>query len=508
MADQHANPEYSHMQFCKLSFGQRKGRNIFRFVSNICARLGMIMAVAMLFPAIFDLRDGTPDWLVFIRSSVFTAVASSLVFVATRHSHVRFSPRLGFLLTVSLWVTAALLGSIPFYFSHLPISFAKALFEATSGITATGSTALAGLDQMPRGILIWRSLLCWIGGIGFIGLALLLLPSLRIGGVQLFHMESSDKSEKILPRVNQLATGIIIAYCGLTTLCIISFFAAGMGMFDAINHGLTTISTAGYSTHDASFGYFNGNNAILLVAMAFMILGSMPFILYIKAVIPQQMPNLLDPQVKLFLSLVLLFTFGLAVMLRANSDMPFGTALITAGFHFISVITTTGFATEDYTLWGPAAIGIFFLASFIGGCAGSTSGGMKINRIIILWRITQANLTRLVMPHAIVKARYGSSEITGDIAQSALLYLFLYFSSLVLGTMALAIFGLDFVSAFTGALTALSNVGPGLGETIGPAGNFSTINDNALWVLSYLMLAGRLELITVVILFTRAFWVR
>ncbi|WP_439272186.1 TrkH family potassium uptake protein [Pseudochrobactrum sp. HB0163] len=466
------------------------------------------MAVAMLFPAIFDLRDGTPDWLVFIRSSVFTAVASSLVFVATRHSHVRFSPRLGFLLTVSLWVTAALLGSIPFYFSHLPISFAKALFEATSGITATGSTALTGLDQMPRGILIWRSLLCWIGGIGFIGLALLLLPSLRIGGVQLFHMESSDKSEKILPRVNQLATGIIIAYCGLTTLCIISFFAAGMGMFDAINHGLTTISTAGYSTHDASFGYFNGNNAILLIAMAFMILGSMPFILYIKAVIPQQMPNLLDPQVKLFLSLVLLFTFGLAVMLRANSDMPFGTALITAGFHFISVITTTGFATEDYTLWGPAAIGIFFLASFIGGCAGSTSGGMKINRIIILWRITQANLTRLVMPHAIVKARYGTSEITGDIAQSALLYLFLYFSSLVLGTMALAIFGLDFVSAFTGALTALSNVGPGLGETIGPAGNFSTINDNALWVLSYLMLAGRLELITVVILFTRAFWVR
>lgn len=467
-----------------------------------------MMAVAMLFPAMFDLRDGTPDWLIFIRSSLFTAIVSSLVFVSTQHSQVRFSPRLGFLLTVSLWVTAALIGSIPFYFSHLPISFATAMFESTSGITATGSTALIGLDQMPRGILIWRSLLCWIGGIGFIGLALLLLPSLRIGGVQLFHMESSDKSEKILPRVNQLAIGIIIAYCGLTVLCIISFFAAGMGMFDAINHGLTTISTAGYSTHDASFGFFNGNNAILIVAMVFMTLGSLPFILYIKAVIPQQLPNLLDPQIKLFLSLIVLFTFALAVLLRVTSDMPFGTALLTSGFHFISVITTTGFATEDYTLWGPAAVGIFFLASFVGGCAGSTSGGMKINRIIILWRTTQASLTRLVMPHAVVKARYGTSEITPDIAQSALLYLFLYFSSLVLGTMALATFGLDFVSAFTGALTALSNVGPGLGETIGPAGNFSTINDNALWVLSYLMIAGRLELITVVILFTRAFWVR
>lgn len=468
----------------------------------------MMLAIAMLLPAMFDLRDGTPDWLIFIRSSLFTAGISSLVFIATQHSHVRFSPRLGFMLTISLWVTAALIGSIPFYFSHLPITFAAALFESTSGITATGSTILTGLDHMPRGILIWRSLLCWIGGVGFIGLALLLLPSLRIGGVQLFHMESSDKSEKILPRVNQLATGIIVAYCGLTILCIISFFAAGMGMFDAINHGLTTISTAGYSTHDSSFGFFEGNNAILIVAMVFMTLGSLPFILFIKAVIPQQMPNLLDPQVKLFIALIVIFSLALAVLLRSTSDMPFGTALLTASFHFISIITTTGFAIEDYTLWGPGAVGIFFLASFIGGCAGSTSGGIKINRIIILWRTTQASLTRLVMPHAIVKARYGKTEITSIIAQSAFLYLFLYFCSLVFGTMALAVLGLDFISAFTGALTALSNVGPGLGDTIGPAGNFSTIDNNALWVLIYLMLAGRLELITVAILFTRAFWTR
>lgn len=477
-------------------------------MSNICARLGLLMAVAMLFPAMIDLRDGTPDWQIFIRSSLFTAAVSSLVFVSTQNSQIRFSPRLGFLLTVSLWVSAALIGSVPFYFSHLPISFATALFESTSGITATGSTALVGLDHMPRGILIWRSLLCWIGGIGFIGLALLLLPSLRIGGVQLFHMESSDKSDKILPRMNQLAIGIIIAYCGLTILCILSYFAAGMGMFDAINHGLTTISTAGFSTHDASLGFFNGNNTILLVAMIFMILGSLPFILYIKAVIPQQLPNLLDPQIKLFLSLILIFTFALAFILRMNSDMPFGTALMTAGFHFISVITTTGFATEDYTLWGHGAVGVFFLASFIGGCAGSTAGGIKINRIIIIWRTMHANLNRLIMPHAVIKARYGTTEITPDIAQSALLYLSLYFSTLVLGTVALAILGLDFTSAFTGALTALSNVGPGLGELIGPAGNFSSVNDKALWVLSFLMLAGRLELITVVILFTRAFWVR
>lgn len=466
------------------------------------------MSIAMLLPAAVDLGDGTPDWLIFIRSSIFTATISSLIFISTQHQTTRFSPRLGFLLTVCLWLTAAVIGSIPFYFSHLPISYATAMFESMSGVTATGSTALIGLDTMPRGILLWRSLLCWIGGIGFIGLALLLLPSLRIGGIQLFHMESSEKSEKILPRVQQLAIGIIVAYGSLTTICILAYFAAGMTMFDAINHGMTTISTGGFSTHDASLGFFDGNNIIYFIAIIFMILGSLPFILYIKAVIPQQGARLLDPQIKLFLTLIVSFSFALAVMLRFSHDLPFGQSLLTGTFHFVSILTTTGFATEDYTLWGPAAVGIFFLASIIGGCAGSTSGGMKMNRVVILLRLTRANLTRLIMPHAIITVRYGRSDITDAIAQSVLLYLFLYVISLVIGTVALAVFGLEFISAFTGALTALSNVGPGLGDTIGPAGNFSTINDNALWVLTYLMLAGRLEIITVVILFTRIFWER
>ena len=194
--------------------------------------------------------------------------------------------------------------------------------------------------------------------------------------------------------------------------------------------------------------------------------------------------------------------------LRLGSSVSFGRALICASLHFVSVMTTTGYATEDYSLWGPPAIGIFFLASFLGGCAGSTSGGIKMNRLIILWSLTQANLARLIMPHAVIKIRYGTSEISGDIAQNVLLYLFLYCASLVIGAVLLASLGLDFVSAFTGALTALSNVGPGFGDTIGPVGNFSTIHDPALWVLSFLMLVGRLELVTVYILFTRAFWVR
>nr|WP_312351844.1 TrkH family potassium uptake protein [Brucella intermedia] len=466
------------------------------------------MAAAMLLPAAIDLRDGSDDWLIFVRSAAATGALSALFLLATQNQTMRFTPRLGFLLTACLWLTASFLGSIPLYFSHLPISYATAFFEAMSGVTSTGATALTGLDNMQRGILLWRSILCWIGGVGFIGLALLLLPSLRAGGLALFHMENSDKSEKILPRMNQIALGIILAYLSLTAACIIAYFAVGMSVFDAINHGLTTVATAGFSTHDSSIGFYEGNRLLLVVSTIFMALSALPFVLYIKAFMPRRMESLADPQVKLFFAIAIGFSFALAVVQRLGSDVPFGDALISASFHFVSVMTTTGYATEDYSLWGPPAIGIFFLASFLGGCAGSTSGGIKMNRLIILWSLTQANLARLIMPHAVIKIRYGTSEISGDIAQNVLLYLFLYCASLVIGAVLLASLGLDFVSAFTGALTALSNVGPGFGDTIGPVGNFSTIHDPALWVLSFLMLVGRLELVTVYILFTRAFWVR
>lgn len=464
------------------------------------------MGLTMLLPALADLRDGSSDWMVFIRSSAITIMLATLVLLATRGAVYRFSARLGFMLTVCLWLTGCILGALPLYFSHLPLTPAAALFEAVSGITTTGATVLTGLDTLPRGILLWRSLLCWIGGIGFIALALLLLPSLRVGGVQLFHMESSDKSEKVLPRVNQIANGIIIAYLGLTLICMLSYFAVGMTMFDAINHAMTTVATAGFSTHDASLGYFSETPSVLVIATIFMLLSALPFVLYVKLVLPGRSKRLADPQVIVFLTLVLVASFALAVWLRFQYGFGFHRAFLDAIFHFVSVITTTGYAAEDYLLWGPFALGVFFLASFIGGCAGSTSGGIKINRLIILWRLTQASLTRLLSPNTVVKVRYGGSDVSGDIAQTVLLFLCLYMTSLIIGAMLLVVTGLDFVSAFTGALTALSNVGPGFGDTIGPVGNFSTIKDSALWILSFLMLAGRLEIVTVFILFTPAFW--
>jgi len=466
------------------------------------------MAIAMLLPALADVRLGNNDWVIFVHSGFTIFIIASMVLVATNGATIHFSARLGFLLTSSLWVTACLLGALPLYFSHLPITFAQAVFESVSGVTSTGATMLVGLDSLPRGILLWRSLLCWIGGVGFIGVALLLLPSLRVGGVKFFHMESSDKSEKVLPRIAQIANAIILAYLGLTLVCALCYFAAGMSLFDAINHAMTTVATAGFSTHDASLGFFENNPLILLIATIFMILAALPFVVYIKAVLPRQHRRYFDPQVKLFLALVAAFSFILAVWLHFSKDVPFHHALLNAAFHYASVMTTTGYATEDYSLWGPFAFGIFFLASFIGGCAGSTSGGIKINRVIVLWRLAVANLTSLLSPSTIVKVRYGSSEMSASAAQSVLLFLCLYMATMVIGATLLIMAGLDFISAFTGALTALSNVGPGFGQTIGPVGNFSTLNDTALWILNFLMLAGRLEIITIFILFTPAFWRR
>ncbi|MFT4347650.1 TrkH family potassium uptake protein [Bartonella ancashensis] len=460
----------------------------------------------MLLPVLADLRYNNRDWETFLYPCAITTVLATLVFLATRGATYRFSARLGFTLTVCLWLTGSIVGALPLYLSPLKISLAKAIFESVSGITTTGSTVIAGLDHLPQSLLLWRSLICWIGGIGFIGLALLLLPSLRVGGVQLFHMESSDKSEKILPRINQIANGIIIAYIGLTFSCMLSYFAAGMTLFDAINHAMSTVATAGFSTHDTSFGYFSEKPTILVVSTIFMFLSSLPFVLYIKLVFPSHSKRFIDPQIVVFFNIVFLSSFTLAIWLQFNTSLTFHQIFLDTIFHIVSIISTTGYSAQDYQLWGSFAFGVFFIISFIGGCAGSTSGGIKINRLIILWRIAQANMVRLFSPNTIVKVRYDHSNISSDIAQTVLLFVCLYMFCLLIGTALLLATGLDFTSAFTGVLTALSNVGPGFGNIIGPTGNFSTIHDNALWVLSFLMLVGRLEIVTIFVFFTAAFW--
>ena len=478
---------------------------IFRTIANVTANFGLALAGAMLVPALIDLADENPDWKVFVGSSALIGMVCALIAVATREEKPRFTQRLGFLVTTSVWIFGATVGAIPLYVSSVNLTYAGAFFESMSGLTTTGSTVISGLDALPRGILMWRSLLQWLGGIGIIGMALLILPSLRAGGMALFHMESSDKSDKVLPRINQLTGGLVAAYTALTLTCAIVYTALGMTFFDAVNHAMTTLSTGGYSTHDASMGYFD-DNAILAASTLFMILGSLPFVVYIRAFLPRRFHLWRDPQIKLFLLICLVLCLAIAISRRVINGTDFGEALISSTFNLVSIITTTGYASEDFTLWSNAAIGLFFLATFLGGCAGSTAGGIKANRLYILYHLVETNFRRLVRPHAVIRLRYGNSEIAPEGIQTVTIFFFLFFGTLLMGTVLLSMFGLDLITAFSGTLTALANVGPGFGQIIGPAGNFASLPDGALWILSITMLLGRLELVTVLILLFPRTW--
>ncbi|MFD2236248.1 TrkH family potassium uptake protein [Aureimonas populi] len=459
----------------------------------------------MLLPALVDHADHNDDWVVFIGSSALVAAVCALVAVATRGERIVMTQRLGFLLVTCVWLTASVVGALPLYLSGLGITFETAVYEAVSGVTTTGGTALTGLDSMPRGVLLWRSLLQWLGGIGLVAMMVLILPQLRGGGQSLFQLESSDRSDKLLPRFSQLASALVWVYGGLTFACAAAYYLAGMGLFDAVNHAMTTVTTAGFSTHDASLGRY-GTPAILLVAILFMTLGALPAVLYIRIFLPRSFQRWSDPQVLVFLAICLVFGLALSAVRYFLEGVAAGTALLTGFFNLISLITTTGFSTQDYMLWPNAALGILLPALFIGGCAGSTAGGFKVNRLVILFSLVSANFRRLLRPHAVERLKYGRIDITPAMIETLMIFITLYLVLVVAGTIAMTMLGVDFLSAFSGSLSAVGNVGPGFGPLIGPAGNFSALPDGALWVLSFLMLVGRLEIVTVLILLSPDFW--
>jgi trk system potassium uptake protein TrkH len=471
----------------------------------VAAIFGLILSGAMLLPALVDLSDGNRDWVVFVGTGGVVGAVCTLIAVATRGASVRPTPRFGFLLVTTIWLVSTVTASLPLYFAETELSFAAAVFEAMSGLTTTGATALSGLDALPRGLLLWRSLLNFLGGIGIIGMALLILPSLRVGGMALFQLESSDRSGKLLPRVSQLASGIVAVYGVMTLVCAMLYFALGMSLFDAFNHAMSTLATGGFSTHDESLGFFQ-NDAILMVATVFMIAGSLPFVLYIRIFLPRRFQRWRDPQVALLLVLCVVLSLALAVTRVVINEVPLREALLSSTFNLVSVITTTGFVSEDFTLWSNAAIGIFFLAMFIGGCAGSTAGGIKVNRIIILYALMRANFARVIRPHSVQRLKYGHDDISIETLQGVTIFIFLFFLSLLLGTTALSICGLELLTAFSASLTAVGNVGPGFGQVVGPAGNFSSLSAPALWILSFLMLIGRLEIVTVLVILSPGFW--
>ncbi|MGF1609498.1 MAG: TrkH family potassium uptake protein [Kiloniellales bacterium] len=470
--------------------------------------IGLLLSVigaAMLVPAVVDAMAGNPDWQAFAISASITLFIAGSLTLGLMVKEVRLDLRQAFLLTALSWTVCAAFAALPFRLAQLKLDYADAFFEGVSGLTTTGSTVLVGLDGMPPGILLWRALLQWLGGLGIIAMAIAILPYLRVGGMQLFRTESSDRFEKILPRPGQYARAIATLYVALTSLCALAYWAGGMPGFDAITHAMTTLATGGYSTSDASMGHFQ-SATIQWTGVLFMLLGALPFVLYLRVIGLDFAALWRDGQVRALVAFLAAVTLLLALNLALTNDVPLLDALRLAAFNVVSVTTTTGFATADYGAWGSFALVLFFVLTFIGGCTGSTSGGIKIFRFQVLRLFVDRQMRRLYFPQGVVAQRYKGKPLPREVASSVVGFFFIYIMGFAVLTLALAATGLDLVTSTSGAATAIGNVGPGLGPIIGPAGNFSTLPDVAKWLLSAGMLLGRLELFTVLILLLPGFW--
>ncbi|MBD2837566.1 TrkH family potassium uptake protein [Pseudomonas sp. JM0905a] len=463
------------------------------------------LAVSMAIPVLtLVFYDRTDDINSFVWSSLITFVAGLALIIPGRPEHVHLRPRDMYLLTVSSWIIVGTFAALPFLFTQ-HISYTDAYFESMSGITATGATVLSGLDTMSPGILIWRSLLHWLGGIGFIGMAVAILPLLRIGGMRLFQTESSDRSEKVMPRSHMVAKYIVAIYVGFTVLGSLAFWAAGMGLFDAVNHAMSAISTGGFSTSDQSLAKWD-LPAVHWVAVVVMILGSLPFMLYVSVLRGHRMALFKDEQVQGFLALLLVIWLVLGTWYWLTTKLHWLDALRHVAVNTTSVLTTTGFALGDYSLWGNFSLMLFFYLGFVGGCSGSTAGGIKIFRFQVAYILLKANLQQLVHPRAVIKQVYNGHRLDDDIVRSILTFSFFFTIIICAIALGLSLLGLDWITALTGAAATVSGVGPGLGEIIGPAGNFSSLPDAAKWLLTLGMLLGRLEILTVLVLMTPYFW--
>ncbi len=478
-----------------------------KVVGLVIGALLVALAVLMLVPVLAELVARSGDWEAFLSSAVITGFVGGALMLANQTEHRDLNHRATFLVTSFGWLSVSAFSALPFVFSQVDMNYTDAFFEAMSGVTTTGSTVMIGLDRTPPGILLWRSLTQWLGGVGIILTAVAILPFLRVGGMQLFRTESSDRSEKVLPRPGQIAVAIGEVYLLLTLLCALAYIVGGMTAFDALNHAMSTISTGGYSTHDASFGYFD-NSFIHWSSVVFMISGALPLALYVQTLRGAGDRLWDDPQVRGFVSMLAAVSIVMALWLTARGDYGFFEALTLTAFNVTSIVTTTGFASTDYQLWGPFAIMAFFILMFLGGCTGSTSGGMKMFRLQILGILFRTQVRQTLYPHVAQTLRYGERTVSREIVFSVALFVFVYLASMLVVALALAAFGLDLVTALSAAVTAIANVGPGLGQTVGPAGNFATLPDGPKLILAFAMLLGRLELLTVLVMFSKDYWER
>ena len=476
-------------------------KTVFFLIGILLIVLGASMLAPYLLQVIF--KEGSHS---FVAASFVTMFIGILFILANLEKEFKLNLRQTFLFSSLAWVMVAAFGSLPFLLSSQDFSFSEAFFESMSGITTTGATIIADLDNSPKSILLWRAIMQWLGGIGIVVMAITILPLLKVGGMQLFKMEGPDSTEKILPRTAEVATIIISTYVVLTVICGLFYWIFGMTVFDSISHAMTTIATGGFSTHNDSIGFFKSSN-IEIVASVFIILGSIPFISYLKFSQGNKKVFFQDVQIKgliylLFISIIIMFIY----LLFINYESNLSDKIRISSFNVISILSGTGYVTDDFGLWGKFSLIFFLLLMFIGGCAGSTACGIKIFRLQMLLIFLKNQIKKIVSPNSVIITKYNNQKISDNFINSVIIFIFTFLFIFLIIAMLLSISGLDFITSISGAASSISNVGPGLGDIIGPNGNYKDIPDVSKWILSVGMLLGRLELFAVLVLFFPSFW--
>ena len=476
-------------------------KTVFFLIGILLIVLGLSMIAPYLMQVLYQENSHS-----FISSSFVTIFIGILFILANLEKNLKLSLRQTFLFSTLAWVMVAIFGSLPFVLSNQTFSISDAFFESMSGITTTGATIISDLDNSPKSILLWRAIMQWLGGIGIVVMAITILPLLKVGGMQLFKMEGPDSTEKILPRTVEVAAIIISTYIILTLFCGFFYWIFGMSVFDSISHAMTTIATGGFSTHNDSIGFFKNSN-IEIVASIFIILGSIPFISYLKFAQGNKKIFFQDVQIRgliylLLMAIVIMFFY----LIFINYESSLFDKIRISSFNVISILSGTGYVTDDFGLWGKFSLIFFLLLMFIGGCAGSTACGIKIFRLQMLLIFLKNQIKKILSPNSVIISKYNNQEISDNFINSVIIFIFSFLFIFLLIAMLLSISGLDFITSISGAASSISNVGPGLGEIIGPNGNYKNIPDLSKWILSAGMLLGRLELFAVLVLFFPSFW--
>ncbi len=462
--------------------------------------LGVFMIIPIIIQFIFNELDAS-----FVSGSIISIIFGILFFLSNIDHDKKLNLSQAFLLTALSWITIAIFGSLPFIFSDLEMSLTDSFFESMSGITTTGSTVISNLNEAPKSILFWRATLQWLGGIGIILMAITLMPIMNVGGMQIFKVSSIDAAEKILPKFKEVSSRLIIIYSCLTILCAFFYKLFGMGIFDSLTHSMTTIATGGFSNYNESLGYFD-SYLIEITSIIFIISGSIPFITYIKFLNGDKKIFISDTQINTFIKIIIVSIILIFIYLLITKSNSVEFNLRSISFNVISILTGTGYVTKDFNQWGEFPIVFFLILMFIGGCAGSTACGIKIFRIQLLGLFLINQIKKVIYPRGVFVIKYEKNNIDDKFMASVISFIYLYIIIFFILTSILSLTGLDFITAISGAATSISNVGPGLGEVIGPNGNFSSLSDVSKWTLSAGMILGRLELFAILVLFIPSFW--